>query len=276
MQDMVFPVIAELEARLPYFCVGVGCFYEQEDIRRPDGYPYYQWIQCRKGRGELFLGGTRYVVGEGQGMLLFPGEPHFYNSIDGSWQVDWVIFCGSGIEGFLLETAGIRESSVLNVEQPLRLSEKIVRLYGTACLSSPIGNISCSVQVYEILADIMSLAAKKQMLSMDGKYRRFEGVISYINENYSKTVSLDDLAAIAGVSPQYLCGAFKKLTSHTVFEYINLKRIQKSKELLVGGLKVKEAAAAAGFNDESYFCMMFRRCEGMSPLDFRRLHRGEK
>lgn len=275
MQNMIFPVKTELENKLPYFAEGIGVFYDQEDVSRPDGYPFYQWIQCRKGKGILTMNGNRYTVSEGQGMLLFPHEPHFYRAAEGIWQVDWIIFRGSEIEKFITETAGIKKSCVLTVSSSLALADKIVSLYETARLASPKGNLSCSAKIYEILTEIMSRASGGQEKSIDKKYRRLNEVISYINENYEASLTLDLLAEIAGISPQYLSAAFKKLTSRSLFEYINMVRIQKSKELLAAEkMQVRAVAAAVGFNDESYFCAAFRRYEGMSPMEFRRLHGG--
>lgn len=275
MQGMTFPVIAGIEESLPYFTAGIGIDYVQEDVDRPRGHGRYQWIQCRKGRGELFLNGSRYIVSEGQGMLLFPNEPHIYHSVEGDWKVDWVIFNGRGIGDFFINTMGVKESGVYGVSAPARLVGRIEELYFTA-LRGPSAVNSCSAMVFEILLDIMVLASKNEGSSIDDKFKKLEPVISYINENFSRPLSLAELADIAGITPQYLCSSFKRFTSRTVFEYINLTRIRRAKELLMGdkSLSVKEAALLSGFSDESYFCAMFRRYEKMSPLMFRNTHSG--
>ncbi len=76
------------------------------------------------------------------------------------------------------------------------------------------------------------------------------------------------------MTPQYLCTAFKRFTSQTLFEYINMVRIRKSKELLLYNKKIqiKEIAHLVGFQDVSYFCLTFRKLEKMSPTEFRGLH----
>lgn len=277
MKKMIFPVITELENRLPYYLSGVGCFYDQEDIRRPSGYPEFQWIQCRRGRGELFIGSSRYIVEEGQGMLLFPNEPHSYHRIGDVWDVDWVIFRGNQIEDFLLNTAMMKGSGVYYVSACRTLSDKIAELYNSALAYSPAGSLRCSALVYEILTDIMRLTSQTQNNSISGKFEWLKPVLAYINDNYQHSLTLQELAEIAGVTPQYLCGAFKRFTSRTVFEYINMTKIRKSKELMLSDkyMQVKEAARIVGFHNDSYFCAMFRRFEKMSPTEFRALHGGK-
>ncbi|MGN1097360.1 MAG: AraC family transcriptional regulator [Clostridia bacterium] len=275
MKQMIFPVITGMEERLPYYVTGVGIHYEQEDVSRPAGHPEYQWIQCRGGKGELFIDGCRYVVGEGQGMLFFPDEPHSYHAVGGRWEVDWIIFHGRGIGDFLRETMKAEGSGVYFVSAPSVIAGKIEELFSAAG-RGPSGAHRCSALTYEILTDIMTFASKSESASIDDKFQKLAPVLNYINENCRKTITLGELADLAGVTPQYLCSAFKKFTALTLFEYINMTRIRKSKELLLGdgNMLVKEAAALSGFSDVSYFCAMFRRFEKMSPLEFRNMHRG--
>ncbi len=275
-KKMIFPLRTNLECRLPYFMDGVGCCYDQEDISRPTGHPYYQWIQVRRGKGILTLGKNEYLVGEGQGMLLFPKEPHFYKRTESIWDVDWIIFRGSMIEDFFLNIAQMKGSGVYHITSHTALQEKIVRLYNTALPGGPAASLACSALIYEILTDIMYLSSFSQNPSMDGRLRRLQPILDYINENFARPISLSVLAEIAGVTPQYLCSAFKKYTSKTIFEYINMTKVRKSKELLIAdkNIQVKEAARLCGFSDDSYFCATFRRYEGMSPMEFKTKYGG--
>ncbi len=274
-KKMIFSVITGMEERLPYYVAGVGLDYEQENISRPMGHPEFQWIQCRSGKGELFIGEMHYTVGAGQGMLLFPNEPHSYHAIGGNWKVDWIIFHGYGLTSYFTQTMGIKSSDVYYVSSQAKITEKIVELYFSLQRGTSATHI-CSSLTYQILLDILSLTTKNESSSIDIDFHKLEPVINYINENYHHPLSLEELANIAGITPQYLCNAFKKFTSLTVFEYINLTRIRKSKELLLSNenMLVREIAALSGYSDESYYCAMFRRYEKMSPLEFCSKYRG--
>ena len=118
MKKMIFPITTEFELKLPYYIVGVGCSYNQEHINRPNGYPYYQWIQCHSGSGKLILDNTTYTIAENQGMLLFPKVPHEYYALSDSWKVDWAIFQGLYINDFFARTAEIKQSGVYFIYQP--------------------------------------------------------------------------------------------------------------------------------------------------------------
>ena len=69
MPRFFFSATDEYRKKLPYGFAGVGCFYEQEHVKRPGGreetewvYPFYQWIQCREGSGEVWLQGKKYGI----------------------------------------------------------------------------------------------------------------------------------------------------------------------------------------------------------------------
>ena len=278
MNKMFFPVADEFSDKLAYGFAGVGCYYEQEHVKRPGGryetewmYPYYQWIQCRRGSGELVLGGKKYTVGEGQGMLLFPNEPHEYYAVTDSWEVDWVVFSGKYTEEFIRDIMGVRESRVYSVTMPHMISELIVKLYETAVSDDPVKYIISSGIVYDILRNIYICGFKKKGSSLSDKAERLRPVFRYIDEHYREAIPLTVLSDLILVTPQHLCVIFKNLTSRTVSEYINSVRIAKSKELLLRerNMQIKEVAALCGFSDVSYFCAMFKRFENISPAEFR-------
>lgn len=269
-RNMIFPIKISIEEKLPYYLTGVGANYEQEDVIRPNGFPKYQWIQCREGSGWLYMQDRRYEMGEGQGLLLFPGEPHSYHAVGRAWRTDWIMFDGDGVERFFRETMGAEGSQLYYVSDPVRLSEKIEEIY-EASAERPVSAPRCSALIYETLLDIMTLTSTTARASIDEKFKKLGPVMTYINENVSHPIQLEELAKLAGVTPQYLCVIFKKFTSRTVFEYINLVRVRRSKELFIENprLTVKDAAYMAGFTDVSYFCSIFKRFEGMSPSKFR-------
>ncbi len=274
MNKVFFPIITEFDQNLPYYFAGVGSCYEQENIDRPEGYPAYQWIQCRSGQGTLNLNGTTYTLEKGQGMFLFPNEPHNYHATEINWTVDWIIFGGKHIGEFVQETLKMKNSGVYYVTAPSIISDKIAELYKIASSSDSTKNLVCSSLVYAILIDILRLTSSKQNTSIVSKFNRITPVLNYIDENYASQLSLQELSDIAELTPQYLCSAFKKSTSQTLFEYINMVRIRKSKELLLQDrrLQIKEIARVTGFYDVSYFCSIFRKYENMTPTEFRSLY----
>jgi AraC family transcriptional regulator, arabinose operon regulatory protein len=274
MKKMIFPIITEFDLKLPYYIVGVGCYYNQEHINRPNGFPYYQWIQCRRGSGKLILNEHTYTITENQGMLLFPDVSHEYYGISDSFEVDWIIFQGSFIDDFFKRTAEMKKSGVYYLSQPQMVASKIVKAYEIELSDSPTKSIEISRLTYDILMDILKFSSIKNDSSIASQYNRLKPLLEFIDHNYDKSLCLSDLAQVVGITPQHLCSSFKKITTHTITEYINMTRIKKSKELILQdkNMQIKEIARLVGFQDISYFCSIFKKLENMSPMDFKKLH----
>jgi len=107
---------------------------------------------------------------------------------------------------------------------------------------------------------------------VDAKHSNvINGVISYIGSNYTRNITLDEVASFAGYSPSYFSRIFKEDMGKTFKEYLTELRIEKSKSLLLSGnLPMAEICHMVGFNDQSYFCKTFRTVTGVSPDKFRK------
>jgi AraC-like DNA-binding protein len=91
------------------------------------------------------------------------------------------------------------------------------------------------------------------------------GVIDYINENFYKKQSLDEIASIFFLSKHHLNELFRKATGLTVWEYIIRKRIYMARTLMEKGVNATEAAYQSGFSDYSAFFKAYKKRTGKSP-----------
>ncbi|MBE3571712.1 MAG: PocR ligand-binding domain-containing protein [Moorella humiferrea] len=96
-----------------------------------------------------------------------------------------------------------------------------------------------------------------------------EKVVAYINAHYRESISLEDIAAIVGLSPAHLSRLFKREMGRTVIEYLTLVRIEAAKRMLREGKTLEEVAAATGFSEVTYFSRVFKRETGVTPGTYR-------
>jgi AraC-like DNA-binding protein len=274
MKNTVFPIHTENELRLPYYVFSIGLDYAQEHIIRTAGYPCYQWIQCRSGSGRLVLGEQEYLVSEGQGIFLLPEEAHEYYAESDEWIVDWIGLTGQGVTEFFEKTANMTRSGVYYVAQAAPLRETMEKMLATEQTQNPLRNLELSALTYTLLIQLFQFVSSSSTNSMATRYNRLTPVLEYIDAHYAEAITLKDLSELLGVTPQHLCTLFRKIMNTRIFEYINLVRIKKSKEFLLGqaGLPIRDVAHANGFEDVSYFCYIFKRIEKITPGDFRKLY----
>ena len=94
--------------------------------------------------------------------------------------------------------------------------------------------------------------------------------ILYIDSNYMNKISAEHLALEITLSKEKLQAGFQKRTGLTLHEYILVVRIEKAKDLLTNtNHPIKAVADAAGFNNDSHFCKVFRKLTAISPVKYR-------
>lgn len=92
----------------------------------------------------------------------------------------------------------------------------------------------------------------------------------YIQENYSKDISLDDVSGQVNISPYYFSKIFKDETGENFIEYLTRVRIERAKELLVdANISVKEAGIQSGYSDPNYFSRIFKKQMDMTPSEYK-------
>ena len=90
-------------------------------------------------------------------------------------------------------------------------------------------------------------------------------VLSYINENLTRELSIDDMAAMCYMSRYYFMRLFKTQTGCTVHNYIRQKRLVLAARLIREGMSASAAAAECGFSDYSAFHRAFTKTFRVSP-----------
>lgn len=95
-----------------------------------------------------------------------------------------------------------------------------------------------------------------------------EKILSYIDQNLSSELTLEELSKYITLSTSQLKQKFKAQIGIAPRHYINMKKIEASKKMLTEGLSVTDTAMALGFNTSSYFSVVFRRYNACSPMEY--------
>ncbi|MBE7021529.1 MAG: helix-turn-helix domain-containing protein [Ruminococcaceae bacterium] len=95
--------------------------------------------------------------------------------------------------------------------------------------------------------------------------------IRYIYDNFNRELSLNDIAGYVNMNPSYFSRIFKKHTGINLTDYINHIRIKNANIMLINSSRpVTEIAANCGFDNQTYFCKVFRKINGCSAREFRK------
>lgn len=94
-------------------------------------------------------------------------------------------------------------------------------------------------------------------------------IITYINENLSSSLSVEDISNKFFISKYHLIRKFKKYTNATMYDYIISKRIILAKKMMQNGESSTDACQLCGFCDYSNFYKSFTKKTGLTPKEYK-------
>jgi len=95
-------------------------------------------------------------------------------------------------------------------------------------------------------------------------------VVDYIEEHIDRDLRLSSLADIAGMSTYHFARRFHETVGLSPYSYILLRRVERAGSLLRNfAHRLVDVALACGFSSQAHMTTAFRRCHGMTPLQYR-------
>lgn len=92
----------------------------------------------------------------------------------------------------------------------------------------------------------------------------------YVSDKIDCKITMEEVAKSLYITPAYFSVAFKKETGQNFIDYIMQVKIEKAKKLLQSSdYRVKDIAVKIGYDDYTYFCKIFKKIEGKTPLEYR-------
>lgn len=95
-----------------------------------------------------------------------------------------------------------------------------------------------------------------------------KAICEFLESNYVKAITLDDLSKLTGLSKFYLLRSFTKQKGISPYSYLQTIRISVAKKLLEQGVLPIEVAMQTGFTDQSHFSNFFKKFIGLTPKQY--------
>ncbi|WP_295914624.1 AraC family transcriptional regulator [uncultured Alistipes sp.] len=100
--------------------------------------------------------------------------------------------------------------------------------------------------------------------------RRINRIVQFVEKNYNRKISLEDVGELVGMSASSVSRFFKKRTRHNFWDYLNGFRIDRAAQMMIETEHtISEISYACGFNNISNFNRVFRERIGTTPSDYR-------
>ncbi len=247
-------------------------------------------------RGNVFIqqDEDRFVLGEGDSLLLLPGHPHkgYAFSAKGT-SFFWLHFYCNDEPAILNEKEAQEEIKLANnnpyftgFEDKILLPaffrpsnlERLSILFHQLLHVSQSGYYTRQGMNYILTSLAIELTEQTLCETSDAKKAIFQKenlsrITEWINTHYAGHISLKTVAHQFNYTKEYLARYFKKHMGMSMQEYINKLKISKARELLIQSDKnIKEIASELGFADDKYFLRLFKQYEKITPRNYRRAY----
>ena len=219
-----------------------------------------------RGKGRLWMNDTCYVIEKDTMFLIRPGITCVYQADkDDPWEYCWICIDGYDVEN-MLNNSGFDKVNLLFFDK----SNGEVR---DAMLNFIFYFSTYKNNEYMLLSRLYNIFGhmKIQMKKQQAKSIHVERAIDYIYENYSKNISVTDIAEYLGIDRTYLYRLFKEEYNMSPQKYLLNFRLKTAMNKLEGGnMSIADIAYNCGFNDASAFCHQFKKVYKDTPLNYRR------
>lgn len=237
----------------------------------------YQLLYISGGKGKFMSSSQKKTdVKTGNMFLLYPGEWHNYAPDKNTgWSEHWIGFTGVNIDNRILHGFFNKKKPIFNIG----LNKEIIDLYQRAIEIAESQKVGFQQMLAGIVNYLLGIAYSQDKLSsfedlnVTNQIERAK-IIMY--ENYNTSLSPESIADTVCMSYSWFRRVFKQYTGLTPYQYILELRLRKGKELLVNSnLSSQEISFEIGFENPDYFCTAFKKKVGSTPIEFRKMAKGE-
>ena len=240
---------------------------EKYYTKRKD-YDSYMVLYTISGSGYFEYEGKEYYLKKGEGFFIDCRKPHYYRTEGKSWQHSVFHFNGN-IACTLYNTFKNKNSVILNSSTTQRYNSnltKLLNIYNECPMNM---ELQISNELYNIFTDLItmnSIESKKESPVEE----TIKTLMKYIESNYHKKISLDDMVKLTNISKYHLSREFKRLIGFSPNEYIIRIRIEQAKQLLHNTyIPINKIGLIVGIHDPNNFTYLFKKYEGTTPGKFR-------
>ncbi len=232
----------------------------------------YLFFYIKNGQGELNYQDVLYVLNEGDCVLVNCRNEYVISSDDYLWSLDWIHFDG-------IYMRAIYEKYIERCGGPcFKASDKDVleliyeKLFQVINSQEYVKDMLIMTLLTELLTELMRQCwGNEAVKGISASQKRWEPVKEYLEDNYYKSVKLEELAETFSINKFYLTRKFKEIYGETINEYLTNLRITKAKELLrFSDMTISEISDCVGYSEVAYFTRVFKRNEGMAPSIFKK------
>lgn len=222
------------------------------------------------GAGTFYADGKSYKLNRNEGFLICPDIVTYYEANrDNPWVYSWVGFRGLKAETYLKMADLSRENPIFKYEKSLLLQSCLEDMRKASSLKYG-RELRLQGLLGIFLSELVELAEKSDSDGTTQAETYIKKVLQFIDTNYSRDISMDDISKHIGLNRSYFSSLFKEKMKLSPQQYLINYRINKACELMNNNsLSISDISRSVGYNDPLGFSKIFKKLKGCSPREFR-------
>lgn len=237
-----------------------------------------------KGTGNIVIDSTRYEISGGELFIMKPTE-FFRHKIDDNCFHERIVliiypqifknFPGNYsaiLSPFFKRKNGQKNLIPCYVVNEHHLNKLFAELLGYSRVDSETERILAFSRVLEILVVINKVIT--QVLTTDEgnviRSSKVDDILQYLNRNYTKDISITDVANRFNLNRSYLSRLFKAQIGMSMWDYVIMRRIYMFNFLIKDSNSLEETAYSVGFKNYSNFYRLYKKYVQMTPIEFKK------
>lgn len=237
---------------------------------------HYLFHYVLSGKGVLYSTDSTnetntYHLTAGQGFLICPGQRNHYIADEKNpWEYTWLEFEGLKAAEFIALAGLSFDSPIYNschpeLQQQMKEEMLYIAHHGSESPLNLIGHLY-------LFLDALIRSSSTQMVPVGGKLKDFYAreAILFIESNYHKDITIEDIAAFCNLNRSYFGKIFKDVVSTSPQEFLIRYRMSKACEYLeTSNISIGEISNLVGYPSPLHFSRAFKNIYGVSPREWK-------
>ena len=236
-----------------------------------------------RGSGRLTYEGKEYDLASDDCVFIDCKKPYSHETGNNTdvekkneelWSLQWCHFYGPNMGAIYRKYQERGGKPVFRTSQLNSYHDILDELYTIASSPDYVRDMRIHEKLSSLLILLMEDAWDDAQMQSTSDTLDIQAIKDYLDENFTKRISLDDLAGGFYLNKYYLMKLFKDRYGMTINAYLNQARITWVKQQLRFTDKTVETLAAELQIEPAYLSRLFKKVEGVSPTSFRKSWRG--
>ena len=230
----------------------------------------YELELFHKDSGTSHINGTAYQIRRGMLLCSKPGQIRFS---DFPLKCSFIrVFTKNLDEKLDMILASLPDVRYIDDEEQTERMLSLFSKLGSYFINP--ADTTAELRINSLFYELLTLIVRNENTSVSSKpdvTNAVRAAYEYINESFTKSCTLTEIADAVNLSPNHLHTVFREAIGMTPYEYVTEKRIEKAKKLIMSGDRsMLETALEVGFCSQSHFNKVFRKAVGMTPAEYRK------